>query len=156
MAEAYRVVITAEGNFKVVKSIPGVYPKLPKAPDLAMTLATGYLPPYPCLSKQSAKYYGRQDLSVSIKLEKNKRYTMRDIGALEERISNLEYYTTLTLLETQAGDVKILDADGVDRFKNGYMVDSFTGFGVNNVTHQDNNCSIDKKKRQLRILVAFH
>ena len=150
LAEAYRVVITAEGNFKVVKSIPGVYPKLPKAPDLAMTLATGYLPPYPCLSKQSAKYYGRQDLSVSIKLEKNKRYTMRDIGALEERISNLEYYTTLTLLETQAGDVKILDADGVDRFKNGYMVDSFTGFGVNNVTHQDNNCSIDKKKRQLR------
>lgn len=150
LAEAYRVVITSEGKFKVIKSIPGVYPKLPKAPDLAMTLATGYLPPYPCLSKQSAKYYGRQDLSVSIKLEKNKRYTMRDIGALEERISNLEYYTTLTLLETQAGDVKILDADGVDRFKNGYMVDSFTGFGVNNVTHQDNNCSIDKKKRELR------
>ena len=150
LAEAYRVVITAEGKFKVVKSNPDIFPKLPAAPEKSMTLASGYLPPYPCLASRAAKYYGRQDLAVSVKLEKNKRYTMRDIGALEERISNLEYYTALTLLEKQAGEVKILDTDGVDRFKNGYMVDSFTGFGVNYVSHQDNNCSIDKKKRQLR------
>jgi hypothetical protein len=150
LAEAYRVVITSEGKFKVVKSNPDIFPKLPAAPEKSMTLASGYLPPYPCLASRAAKYYGRQDLAVSVKLEKNKRYTMRDIGALEERISNLEYYTSLTLLEKQAGEVKILDTDGVDRFKNGYMVDSFTGFGVNYVSHQDNNCSIDKKKRQLR------
>ena len=150
LAEAYRVVLTQDRKFRVVKSAASISPQLPKVPERAMTLATGFLPPYPCISKQSAKFYGRQDLSVSIKLQKNKRYRMRDIGALEERISNLEYYTTLTLLERQAGDVKILDADGVDRFKNGFLVDSFTGFGVNSVTHQDNNCSIDKKKRQLR------
>lgn len=150
LAEAYRVVLTQDRKFRIVKSAPGLSPQLPKVPERAMTLASGFLPPYPCISKQSAKFYGRQDLSVSIKLQKNKRYRMRDIGALEERISNLEYYTTLTLLEKQAGEVKILDADGVDRFKNGFLVDSFTGFGVNNVTHQDNNCSIDKKKRQLR------
>ena len=150
LAEAYRVVITAEGKFKVIKSNPGTSPRLPVAPEKAMTLASGLLPPYPCLAANAAKLVGRQDLAISVKLEKNKRYTMRDIGALEERISNLEYYTALTLLEKQAGEVKVLDADGVDRFKNGYMVDSFTGFGVNFVTHQDNNCSIDKKKRQLR------
>ena len=150
LAEAYRVVITAEGKFRVVKSNPDVSPRLPVAPEKSMTLASGYLPPYPCLASSAAKTYGRQDLAVSVKLEKNKRYTMRDIGALEERISNLEYYTALTLLEKQAGEVKILDTDGVDRFKNGYMVDSFTGFGVNYFSHQDNNCSIDKKKRQLR------
>ena len=150
LAEAYRVVVTAEGNFRVIKSNPEIKPKTPAAPDKAMTLATGFLPPYPCLAKPAAKFYGRPDLSVSINLEKNRRYTMRDIGALEDRISNLEYYTSLTLLEKQAGDAKILDSDGVDRFKNGFIVDSFTGFGVNNVTHQDNNCSIDKKKRELR------
>ena len=150
LAEAYRVVITSDGKFKVIKSNPGVSPRLPVAPEKSMTLASGYLPPYPCLAANSARLVGRQDLAVAVKIEKNKRYTMRDIGALEERISNLEYYTALTLLEKQAGEVKILDTDGVDRFKNGYMVDSFTGFGVNFVSHQDNNCSIDKKKRQLR------
>ena len=150
LAEAYRVVITAEGIIRVLKSIPEINPKTPEAPPKAMTLARGFLPPYPCLAKSAAKTYGRQDLALSIRLEKNKRYTMSDIGGLEERISNLEYYTTLTLLEKQAGEVKILNASGVDRFKNGFMVDSFTGFGINNVTHQDNKCSIDIKNRELR------
>lgn len=150
LAEAYRVVITEDSKIKVVKSIPELNPKTPEAPNRSMTLAKGFLPPYPCLSKQAATFYGRPDLAVSIRLEKNKRYTMSDIGGLEQRISNLEYYTTLTLLEKQAGEVKILDANGVDRFKNGFVVDSFTGFSVNNVTHQDNNCSIDTKNRELR------
>ena len=150
LAEAYRVVITAEGIIRVLKSIPEINPKTPEAPPKAMTLAKGFLPPYPCLAKSAAKTYGRQDLALSIRLEKNKRYTMSDIGGLEERISNLEYYTTLTLLEKQAGEVKILNSSGVDRFKNGFMVDSFTGFGINNVTHQDNKCSIDIKNRELR------
>lgn len=150
LAEAYRIVITEEGQFRVLKSIPEVHPKTPKAPLKSMTLSTGYLPPYPCLSSKAAQYNNRADLSASTIIEKNKRYTMRDIGALEERISNLEYYTSLTLLEKQAGETKILDADGVDRFKNGYIVDAFTGFGINAVSHQDNNCSIDRKKRILR------
>jgi hypothetical protein len=150
LAEAYRIVVTEEGNFRIIKSAPEVRPRTPKAPPKSMTLATGFLPPYPCLSSKSAKYNNRQDLAASIKIEKNKRYTMRDIGALEERISNLEYYTSLTLLEKQAGETKILDSDGVDRFKNGFMVDSFSGFGVNAVSHQDNNISIDRKKRILR------
>ena len=150
LAEAYRIVVTEEGNFRIIKSAPEVKPKTPKAPAKSMTLATGFLPPYPCLSSKSAKFNNRPDLAASINIEKNKRYTMRDIGALEERISNLEYYTSLTLLEKQAGETKILDADGVDRFKNGFIVDSFSGFGVNAVSHQDNNISIDRKKRILR------
>ena len=32
----------------------------------------------------------------------NKRYTMRDIGKLDKRIKNLEYYTSLSLLEQSA------------------------------------------------------
>ena len=31
--------------------------------------------------------------------EDNRRYTMRDIGNLETRIKNIEYYTQLSLLE---------------------------------------------------------
>ena len=150
LAEAYRIVITSEGKIQVIKSIPELNPRTPDDLNRSMTLAKGFLPPYPCLSKQAATFYGRPDLAVSIRLEKNKRYTMSDIGGLEQRISNLEYYTTLTLLEKQAGEAKILNSSGVERFKNGFIVDSFSGFDINNVTHQDNNCSIDIKNRELR------
>ncbi|BCU95182.1 MAG: hypothetical protein CM15mV8_0260 [Caudoviricetes sp.] len=43
---------------------------------------------------------------------------MRDIGKLESRVENLEYYTQLSLLETSAQNLQIQDADGFDRFKN--------------------------------------
>lgn len=150
LAEAYRVVVTSSRDIRIIKSIPSIAPKLPPSPDKAMTLATGYLPPYPCLSTVAGRNYRREDLSMTVFPVKNKKYTMRDIGALEQRISNLEYYTTLTLLEKEAGKVIIPDADGIDRFKNGYLVDSFSNFGVNHVNHADNKCSIDVKKRELR------
>ena len=150
LAEAYRVVVTPSRDIKILKGIPSIAPKMLPAPPGAMTLATGYLPPYPCLSQTAGKYAGREDLAMSIVPVKNKKYTMKDIGALEQRISNLEYYTTLTLLEKEAGKVIIPDADGIDRFKNGYLVDSFSNFGVNNVSSPDNSCSIDVRKRELR------
>jgi site-specific DNA-adenine methylase len=49
-------------------------------------------------------------LSGVTKVE-NKRYTMRDIGKLEKRIDNLEYYTSLSLLEQQTESLNIIDAD---------------------------------------------
>ena len=150
LAEAYRVVVTSSGKIDIVKSVASVSPKLPPSPEGAMTLATGILPPYPCLSQKAATNYGREDLAMTIVPVKNKKYTMKDIGALEQRISNLEYYTTLTLLEKEAGKVTIPDSDGIDRFKNGYLVDSFSNFSVVQVNNPDNTSSIDVRKRELR------
>ena len=50
---------------------------------------------------------------------------MRDIGAIEKRIDRLEYYLALSLMEMQAKDKVILDANGNDRFKNGIYVNPF-------------------------------
>ena len=36
---------------------------------------------------------------ITIHAQDNRRYTMRDIGNLERRIENVEYYTQLSLLE---------------------------------------------------------
>ena len=44
---------------------------------------------------------------------------MRDIGGLHKRIESMEYYTQLSLLESDAQSLQIQDADGFDRFKNG-------------------------------------
>ena len=61
-----------------------------------------------------------------IKKSDNRRYTMRDIGALERRLDQVEYYTSLNMLETDTFNTTIVDATGKDRFKNGFIVDDFS------------------------------
>ena len=68
--------------------------------------------------------------TIEISAIDNRRYTMRDIGNLHKRIENIEYYTQLSLLEANAQSLQIQDADGFDRFKNGFIVDNFTGHNI--------------------------
>ena len=120
------------GNFKVVKGASSLSPQLPKNLDNAMQLATIFLNPYTL---------NTNDLSIQ-KVD-NKRYTMRDIGRLETRISNVEYYTQLSLLETQTQNLQIQDAQGFERFKNGFIVDNMTGHGVGDPTNLDYKVAMD-------------
>ena len=60
-----------------------------------------------------------------IKMVDNSRYTMRDIGGLEDRIENLETVTSLSLLELDTKTLQVQDADGLTRFKSGFFVDDF-------------------------------
>ena len=51
--------------------------------------------------------------NVSTQYINHRRYTMRDIGTIEKRIENLEYYTALSLLEQSTvakQDLTILDS----------------------------------------------
>ena len=51
---------------------------------------------------------------------------MADIGRLEKRVKNIEFYTQLSLLETDTASLTITDAKtGLDRFKSGFFVDNF-------------------------------
>ena len=80
----------------------------------------------------------------------NKRYTMRDIGKLDKRVKNLEYYTALSLLEQQAANTQLFDASNFSRTKNGFLVDGFRGHNVGDASHPDYACSIDKAAGTLR------
>jgi hypothetical protein len=51
---------------------------------------------------------------------------MSDIRQLENRIKNLEYYTSLSLLETNTANLFVPDSNGLNRFKSGFFVDNFT------------------------------
>jgi hypothetical protein len=78
---------------------------------------------------------------------------MRDIGTIEKRVENLEYYTALSLLEQNTvskQDLTILDSQNLPRFKNGIIVDSFTGHGVADVAQVDYRASIDPKNQEMR------
>ena len=86
---------------------------------------------------------------VAVYIE-NKRYTMKDIGKMEKRLNNIEYYTALTLLEKDAEALIIKDANGLDRFKNGILVDDYAGHSIGNVFDEDYKCAIDFQRRELR------
>ena len=88
--------------------------------------------------------------TIGIKAIDNRRYTMRDIGNLHKRIENVEYYTQLSLLETNAQNLQIQDADGFDRFKNGFIVDNFTGHGIGDVVDDNYSVSMDMAAGELR------
>jgi hypothetical protein len=78
---------------------------------------------------------------------------MRDIGALDKRVGNLEYYTSLSLLEQSAlnkQDLTILDSTNLPRFKNGIVVDSFKGHSVADVGSSEYKAAIDPINQELR------
>jgi hypothetical protein len=67
------------------------------------------------------------------------------IDLSSNRIKNIEYYTSLSLLEKQASDLQVPDANGLNRFKNGILVDNFTGFSVTDALNDDYNAKINKR-----------
>jgi hypothetical protein len=112
----------------------------PTKPD-TLEIAELTIPAYPSLPSD-----------VRIKLLKNKRFTMRDVARMNERLERLEYFTALSFLEKQATDTTELDDDGLDRFKNGILVDPFTGWAVASTSEDGKDCSIDKKNKFLTCL----
>ena len=62
---------------------------------------------------------------------------MVDIGRLESRVQNIEFYTQLSLLETETENLNIKDADtGLDRFKSGFFVDNFKSHGSHDIANK--------------------
>src|SRR5690606_199800 len=57
-----------------------------------------------------------------------------------------------TLLEKAAADLKILDANGLDRFKNGIFVDTFTGHELGATYSDDYRIVVDPQEKSIRPL----
>jgi hypothetical protein len=141
LARKTKIAIDFAGNFFAINGVSSLNPGDPLDPSLGMVLYDLTLEPYT---------FGTGSNSIVVKAVDNKRYTMRDIGKLEKRIDNLEYYTSLSLLEQQTESLDIIDSDGDNRFKNGFIVDGFTGHNTGDVTSPDYLCSIDMEKGELR------
>ena len=142
--------LSADGSLVVTKGAPSVRPATPSVPNDIMAMGSIELAPYPSLPPVLARRVGRSDLANKFRKFDNRRYTMRDIGKIAERIDRLEYYTSLTLLEQTAQDMLVQDSGGNNRFKNGILVDSFTTHAVGNVFDPDYKVAIDPTKGEMR------
>ena len=142
-----KLILSKDRVFRVIKGVPAREPITPPDDDDSITLYTLTIPPYT---------FNTGDIKT--KYIDNRRYTMRDIGKLEKRIENLEYYTALSMLEKEAAATSIsggstkdsLFNPAGDRFKNGILVDGFKGHSIGDVINTDYLCSIDIEKNELR------
>ena len=116
-----KVYLNKFGDFIYEKGIPSIDPKPPIKVGELMELASIGLPAY---------LYNTQDAVLT--LIDNRRFTMRDIGDIEDRVTNLEETTTLSLLEVSAQTLQIQDEEGRNRFKTGFFVDPFKNYNFIN------------------------
>lgn len=119
------LMIDASGNIVLKSGTPAETPIPPADPSVGMVLADISIPPFPSLTAKLANSVRRKDYGVSLSKRNNRSYTMRDIGQIDSRVNSLEYYTALSLLETNTKDLIITGSDGLNRFKNGIFVDNF-------------------------------
>lgn len=155
MGRTDAVVVGPDGNIIVQQGVPNTDPKKRIAPLVSsdnLLLNKIIVPPYPNYTinpsnnvvdivdtqvMSRSKRGTRLDTHKVVPIVANtitsvpsqpKGYTMANIGELERRIRDLEYYTSLSLLETSITNKVIPSSvDGtLNRFKFGFMADDFS------------------------------
>jgi hypothetical protein len=132
-----KLYVNYRGELGISDGSPG-YPNPVPPPSVPDTLE---------LAELDIPAYPSEPRTVSISAIKNKRYTMKDIGTIQDRVNKLEYYTALNLLEREARDKVIIDEDGFDKFKNGILVDAFTGHNVADVSLPEYKAAINRNDK---------
>ena len=140
LPRADKIFLTHENELRIARGVSSEDQPPPDNIQNAMLLA----------QLECRAYVYDVERDVLIYPEIIRRYTMKDIGDLETRLSHVEYYTSLSLLEVQADNTKTYDDNGFDRLKNGYVVDDFTDHTVGDVLNIDYKCSMDFKEGHLR------
>ena len=129
-----KITIDRTGAFQVVSGVPSITPTAPKDIDAAITLYELNIPAY--TFQASDVRANKYDL---------KRYTMKDIAKLENRIETLEYTSSLSLLEADANQKEL-----VDKFKSGFIVDNFRSQNVGDFEDASHQVAIDAEVGELR------
>lgn len=145
LARKDRVVVDKYGRIRVLSGVPSNAPSAPVEPEDAMTLSIVDIPQYPSLGAIEASEAGRPDLAVLTTPVQNRRFTMKDIGDIETRISRLEYYSLLNTLETQTKQLVLPSEanNSIERFKNGFFVDPMTDYRISNLADPEYRILID-------------
>jgi hypothetical protein len=154
-----RALVDKNGELHVVKGTPGSN-TLPPEPQSAITINTLSIPPYPTIpaavsantilflnnrianekfTKQRVDTYRVSTGLTSAQTDvlQPRGYTMEQIGKLERRIADLEYYNQFTLKETLT-QKKVIPASAnssIDRFKFGFFVDAFDDYNYADINN---------------------
>lgn len=149
----------------------------PAKPTDSLLISKLYIPPYPSLPYSFSnttfnitnKRVGNDSSLVNLREERYKvktittpgeqrsspkAYNMSSISKLEQRIIAIEKEILLSKLERSILDKTIPSSNdpAKDRFKNGFLVDSFNDHSVIDLKNIENSCFIDTDKGELQPL----
>ena len=140
-----KLIIGKDESVEIVRGESAEFPQPPSSNTDAMEIAEIILPPY---------LYDVRDADV--RLKDNRRFTMRDIGALEKRIENLETLSSLSALELDTKSLQVKDADGLNRFKTGFVVNDFKDRSFIDFSPEGGSkCDVDVENRELFCCIDF-
>ena len=83
------------------------------------------------------------DSDLLIQKIDHRRYTMKDIARLEDRVDRNEEMIALSLLEIDTKNFQIFDSSGLDRTKSGFFVDNFSTQLFSDTKNPEYRASID-------------
>jgi hypothetical protein len=140
------LVLTKDAELTLVQGKPDINPLFPAEPSNGLVLAKLTHDPYTAYVP-SEEIGVIPNLSVQPVLHKN--WQMKDITDLQERVNNIEYYAALNLLEQSSSSLQIPDSLGLNRFKNGILVDNFSTYGIADTYNVDYSASINTRMGML-------
>lgn len=160
------VILNKSGTFSIINGIPG-QAIAPKTPSGSMKLNDLYIPSYPSLPERvsineidimntlvySNKYKSTRVFSSEISSlfsttdynrEQPLRKTAVDVGKLERRVNDLEYYVALNSVQQGIKDRVIPSSisPNIDRFKYGFFVDDYEDDNYSEIDSPEYNASI--------------
>lgn len=138
-----KMYVDRHGKFNVIEGVSSLNPTNPVSNVDGMILASITYAPYT-----------KNKNNVSLTKMKHKTYTNADISRIDNRLSMLEYYSALTLLESSAKNIKVIDNNGMDKYKNGILVDSFVNHKTSDVTNPTFRFCIDEKSAEGRPTIS--
>ena len=140
-----KLVLTSKGDFSLIKGISSTEPKEPSGSEDSMNIGTIKLPAY---------LYDPKDAVITT--VDNRRYTMRDIGKIEDRVENLETLTSLSILELSTKTLQVQDSNGFDRFKTGFFVDDFADNTFLDISDPDCKVDVDRNLQELNTPINLY
>ena len=146
LARRDKLILSKDKSFEIIKGTPSINPLPPSEPDGALVIANLSHDPYTAYIP--GEVVGKLP-NLSLEKVKHKRWLMRDITDLESRVNNIEYYTALNTLEKGASSLQIADGNGLNRFKNGILVDDFSSYAASDSGNPDYLVSVNRRTKQM-------
>jgi hypothetical protein len=146
------LILSKDGNFKILEGSPSSTPIEPDSPEGSLIVAKITHDPYTAVIPGETMSMGITSVAttnLSINKVIYKRWIKKDITDLQTRVNNIEYYQSLNLLEQKAQALQVPDSNGLNRFKNGILVDDFSSYLTADTYNRDFMANINTRKNQL-------